>query len=190
MKSRIQQFVFIITFIGFCWLTMQVVHELGHIFSARISGGQVEKVVLQPLTFSRTDVSSNPHPLIQIWGGPIVGITLPMAIMAIAYFFHTSYLLLFRFFAGFCCVANGAYIGFGPNSPGLDTQVMLSLGCERWQLMLFGLPMLVLGLYFLNGTGKIFGLGVPGGKVNMKFVWASTILFVSVTVFELIFNNS
>jgi hypothetical protein len=169
---------------------MQVAHELGHVISTLVSGGQVEKVVLHPLTFSRTDVSSNPHPIVQVWGGPVVGVILPMATLAIAYWIRTNFLLLFRFFAGFCCIANGVYIGFGPNSIWLDTQVMFSLGCERWQLMLFGLPMLVLGLYFLNGTGKIFGLGVPGGKVNIKFVWASTILFVSVTVLELIFNNS
>ncbi len=188
MKSRIQQLVIILTFIGFCWLMMQVIHELGHVVSTIISGGQVEKVVLHPLTFSRTDVSLNPHPLIQIWGGPIVGVILPMAALAIAHLIHTNYLLLFRFFAGFCCIANGVYIGFGPNTTGLDTQVMLFLGCERWQLILFGLPILALGLYLLNDTGKIFGLGIQDGKVNTKVVWLSIILFASVIAAELIFN--
>src|SRR3989339_2040493 len=144
MKSRLQQAVLTLTFISSCWLMMQVVHELGHVIFALASGGQVEKVVLNPLTFSRTDILSNPHPLFEVWGGPIIGVVLPVSVFAVVHFIRSYYLLLFRFFASFCCLANGAYIGFGPNSVGLDSQIMLSFGCHRWQLILFGLPVLAL----------------------------------------------
>lgn len=166
---------------------MQAVHELGHIIFTLASGGQIEKVVLHPLTFSRTDVSVNPHPLIQVWAGPVVGAFLPLAIFAAIRFMKTIYLPMFRFFAAFCCIANGSYIGFSPNNQVLDTGIMLSLGCSRWHLLLFGVPMIALGLWLLNGTGKIFGLGVPEGKINPKHLWASSTLFIGIITIELFF---
>lgn len=186
--SRSQQVILVISFMGFSWLMMQVVHELGHIVFTILPGGQVEKVVLHPLTFSRTDISSNPQPLLQVWGGPIVGIALPIVIWGIASLFRTSYLSFFRFFAGFCCIANGAYIGFAPDSPGLDTQVMLSLGSERWLLVIFGVTMIALGLWFFNSTGRIFGFGVPDGRVNVRHTVVSVCLLSVVVVLELIFS--
>lgn len=167
---------------------MQVVHEFGHVILAIASGGQVEKVILHPLTFSRTYVSVNPHPLAQVWAGPIIGVILPILTWVGASLIRTAYLPLFRFFAGFCCIANGAYIGFGPDSIGLDTQVMLSLGCRRWQLMLFGVTMLGLGFLFLNGTGKEFGIGIAGGEVSQKLMRVSACLFVAIVGVELIVN--
>ncbi len=168
---------------------MQVVHELGHVTFALASGGQIEKVVLHPLTFSRTDVSINPHPLVEVWGGAVVGTVLPLAVFIAVRLVNTVYLPLFRFFAAFCCIANGAYIGFGPNNQVLDTGIMLSLGCSRWHLLLFGIPILVFGVWLLNDTGKTFGYGVPDGKTNPKHLWASSILFLSIVALELIFSG-
>jgi hypothetical protein len=56
------------------------VHELGHVIGAVISGGVVERVVLHPLTISRTDVSPNPHPGIVVWLGPVIGCLFPLAL--------------------------------------------------------------------------------------------------------------
>ena len=44
------------------WLGMQAVHELGHVLGALASGGRVARVVLHPLTISRTDLVANPRP--------------------------------------------------------------------------------------------------------------------------------
>jgi hypothetical protein len=43
--QRIYQILLIGSFIGFSWLTMQVVHELGHVLGAVTTGGTVTKVV-------------------------------------------------------------------------------------------------------------------------------------------------
>jgi hypothetical protein len=51
------------------WLGMQAVHESGHVLGAWLTGGQVARVVLNPLTISRTDVRENPKPLIVVWAG-------------------------------------------------------------------------------------------------------------------------
>jgi hypothetical protein len=42
------------------------------------TGGTVERVVLHPLSISRTDVSPNPHPVAVVWLGPIVGSVVPL----------------------------------------------------------------------------------------------------------------
>ena len=55
------------------WLGMQAVHESGHALAARLTGGRVARVVLYPLTISRTDLADNPHPLAVAWAGPVVG---------------------------------------------------------------------------------------------------------------------
>ena len=80
MSYRLQQTILIVSFIGFCWLMMQVVHEAGHIAGALATRGKVQKVVLHPLAFARTDISPNPHPLLVVWAGPIVGTLLPVLV--------------------------------------------------------------------------------------------------------------
>ena len=60
------------------WLGMMAVHEFGHVLGAWLSGGTIAKVVLHPLTISRTDLAHNPHPLLVVWAGPAVGVLLPL----------------------------------------------------------------------------------------------------------------
>ena len=80
---RASQFTLIVAFLAFSWLVMMVVHELGHIVGAFCTGAIVEKVVLHPLAISRTDVGHNPHPLVVIWSGPILGSLLPLVMLLI-----------------------------------------------------------------------------------------------------------
>ncbi|MCP4639631.1 MAG: hypothetical protein GY851_04330 [bacterium] len=183
---RVHQTILIITFVGFCWLSMQAVHEMGHVIGATTTGGQVQRVVLHPLAFSRTDVSPNPHPLIEVWAGPAFGVLLPLAVWAVVRWRKESGEVFVRFFAGFCCLANGIYIAFGPSTTGMDTEIMLTLGCRRWQLVLFGVPAIALGLWLWNGTGRAFGIGRPGGYVNRNAVRVSAVLFAGIVVVELL----
>src|SRR5262245_54944081 len=113
MATRWRQLVLISTVIIGSWFGMQAVHELGHVLGAWMTGGRVEKVVLFPLTISRTDLSENPHPLVVVWAGPIVGIVLPVAAWGIAVACRVGEAFLLRFFAGFCLLANGLYIAIG-----------------------------------------------------------------------------
>src|SRR5439155_18245219 len=112
-RNRIHQGILIVSAIAVSWLCMMAVHELGHIAAAKATGGAVRRVVFHPLTFSRTDVDHNRAPLTVAWCGPIVGVLFPVFLMSVAASLRmrNSYLLVF--FAGFCLLANGAYIGFG-----------------------------------------------------------------------------
>src|SRR5687768_1269486 len=96
-----------------CWLGMQAVHEAGHVLGAWITGARVERVVLHPLTISRTDVSENHWPLVVVWMGPIFGVAAPIAIWFLAMLARLPGTFVLRFFAGFCLIANGGYLAFG-----------------------------------------------------------------------------
>src|SRR5207244_10528916 len=109
--DRLHQVVLITSTVLGSWLGMQAVHESGHVVGAWLTGGRVDKVVLHPLTISRTDLAHNPHPLPVVWAGPIVGIVIPLLLWASAARLGMPGTFVLRFFAGFCLLANGLYIG-------------------------------------------------------------------------------
>ena len=131
------------------WLGMQAIHELGHVLAAQATGGTVVRVVLHPVAISRTDVSPNPWPLVVAWGGPLLGVMGPLAFVvasrfvAIKRFDWRSYA---DFFAGFCLIANGAYIGLGSFERIGDAGDLLRHGSPHWLLMAFGLSAIAGGL--------------------------------------------
>ena len=77
---------------------------------------------------------------------------------------------LARWFAGFCLVANGAYLlgGVFLRGGGDDAGVILQSGGARWQLAAFGLAAIAAGLYLWHGLGPYFGLGEARGKVDRR----------------------
>lgn len=187
--KRLAQILLIVTFIGFSWLAMQAVHEGGHVLVARLTGGEVIKVALHPLIVSRTDLGENPHPLAVVWGGPLVGSIFPLLLFALAFACRLHGVYLFRFFAGFCLVANGVYIGIGwLLADGADPWVMTENGSPRWLLVLFGLVAAPLGLYLWHRQGQHFGLGQAKGHVSIRAALASVVLFIALTGAELVHN--
>jgi Peptidase M50B-like len=189
MRNRVPQILLIVTFIGFSWLAMQVVHELGHVLVAHLTGAEATKVALHPLIVSRTDVAENPHPLAVVWGGPLVGSLLPLLLFALAAAFRAPGVYLLRFFAGFCLVANGVYIGIGQFlAEGADPSVMLENGSPRWLLILFGAAAFPLGIYLWHRQGPHFGLGVAKGKVDTRATLVSAGLFLALAGAEVVRN--
>jgi hypothetical protein len=174
---------------GFSWLAMMVVHELGHAFNAWSSGGVVSKIVLHPLAFSRTDLSVNPHPLFVAWGGAIWGCLIPLGILAFVHFIARNYRYLFAWWAGFCCIANGAYLACGWLFSGDakaadDANVIMQNGGTWWQLVVFGLIAIPLGLWLWNGLGPHFGLGTAQGKVDRKAAVLTTLALLVLSLSE------
>ena len=135
---------------------MQAVHEFGHVAGARMTGGRVARIVLHPLTISRTDLSENPGPLMVVWAGPVLGCVLPLIAWWAMRRWRWSFLL--RFFAGFCLIANGAYIAVGSIDRVGDCGAMLKHGSAMWQLWLFGLVTVPVGFRLWHGLGPQFGL--------------------------------
>ncbi len=158
MKRRNQLLLIIATLVG-SWYGMQAVHELGHVLGAIVTGAEVKRIVLHPLSISRTDIGLNPNPSIVVWAGPIVGAILPVLVWGALQSMAIRVAYLARFFAGFCCVANGAYIAFGSFDQVGDCKEMLDHGSPIWSLWLFGAVTVPLGLWLWHGQGHHFGLG-------------------------------
>ena len=171
------------------WLGMQAVHELGHVLGARASGETVSKVVLHPLVISRTDASHERHPLRVVWGGPILGSLLPLVVLGISRLIRPGDSSLFQFFAGFCLVANGLYLGVGSFGGVGDAGDLIRYGAPRWTLFAFGLACVPLGLSLWNGLGRHYGLGRSSGKVDRKAAVATLGLVLIVVLVEFLVDS-
>jgi hypothetical protein len=163
----LHQAILIVSVILGSWLGLQAVHEFGHVVGAWLTGGRVARVVLHPLTISRTDLAANPSPLVVVWAGPVLGCLLPLAAwgVAAALRWRGSYLL--RFFAGSCLVANGGYIAAGGIDEVGDAGEMLRHGSPLWSLLLFGAVTVPAGFWLWHRQGPHFGLGPAKGKVSL-----------------------
>lgn len=136
------------------WFGMQAVHELGHVLVAWLTGGTVQRVILHPFTISRTDVSPNLHPLIVAWAGPLLGVGLPVIAAACSRVIFPAGRRYLDFFAGFCLIANGAYIGVGSLEAIGDAGDMLRHGSPRWLLAMFGILAVTYGLWIWHRLTK------------------------------------
>jgi hypothetical protein len=169
------------------WLGMQQVHELGHVLGAYFTGGAVERVVLHPFGLSRTDVAHNPAPLAVAWAGPVFGVMAPMVFWLVAAKARLPGAFVLRFFAGFCLIANGAYLAFGSFDRVGDCGDLLRHGAPIWTLWLFGAACMPLGLWLWHGLGAHFGIGANALPVEPRVVYCvgvitAALLFVAFAV--------
>jgi hypothetical protein len=152
--QRFHQLVFVASLLALSWFAMMAVHEFGHVVGALTTGGTVKRVVLHPLTISRTDVSPNPNPSVVVWLGPILGCIIPVVAWWCTPRRFTVARNVTLFFAGFCLLANGAYIAIGSFDRVGDCGVMLQLGSPLWTLLLFGLLTIPIGFYLWHRLGS------------------------------------
>ena len=145
--------VFILLFLIVCWFGMQAVHELGHILAAWSSGATVVQVVVLPISWTNT--SNVDYPLFVYGAGAVVGTVVPVLLWWVARYFRWKTASLFRFFAGFCLVANGAYIGcdFSVTGPS-DAGLLIDHGANRLVLVLFGVLCVSGGLFLWHGQSR------------------------------------
>lgn len=150
---------------------MLAVHELGHVVGAVVTGGRIERVVLHPFTISRTDVTPNPHPGIVVWLGPVIGSLLPLAIFVAVPRQLGDLSGITQFFAGFCLVANGAYIGLGAFSQAGDCGEMLRTGTPLWVMFAFGIVAVTLGLYLWHELGSLTQFLKTPALISSRTAW-------------------
>lgn len=168
LRRRLAQAVLVLSTLAFYWYAMMAIHEAGHVLNAVLSGGTVARVVLPVVGFSRTDLFHDPHPLFVVCGGPFWGCILPLALWGVLLLFRNRCAFLARFFAGFCTVTNGVYIGAGSFWHVGDAGDLLNLAAPRWALMAFGAVAVSTGLLLWNGLGPDFGSGAARGDVNRR----------------------
>lgn len=164
------------------WLGMQVVHELGHVSAAWLTGGVVARVALDPFGFSRTDLALNPRPLVVAWAGPLLGSVLPVLLMLAGSAVRLRASFVLRFFAGFCLVANGLYLGLGSFGRVGDCGDLLSHGAGSWQLRTFGAIAAASGIAFWHGQARNFGLGSSASDPGRGVVYATLGVFLGLAI--------
>lgn len=136
-----------------CWLGMMAAHEAGHVLHAWLSGGTVSAVRVPLAGFSLTELSSNPHPHFVAWGGPVWGCVLPLLAWAALRLRRRRGWRAAQFFAGFCLVANGAYLGIGWLDRAGDAGDLLDYGTPAWVLVAIGVTATGAGLYLWHRLG-------------------------------------
>lgn len=167
---------------------MMAIHELGHVIGAILTGGNVKRVVLYPLTISRTDVSPNPHPAIVVWLGPILGCLIPLGLWGIIPRRMTIARRSAQFFAGFCLIANGAYIAIGSFVRVGDSGEMLQTGSPLWALLAFGLVTATLGLFLWHRLGSLKYFLSDPSVITCRTAYLTLCILLFVIVSECMFS--
>jgi Peptidase M50B-like len=188
VSDRRNRVLLIATLLPLCWLGMMVVHELGHVLGAMATGGRVERVVLHPLTISRTDVQPNPAPLAVTWAGPALGVLLPALVLIAWRLARVPEAHIWRFFTGFCLIANGLYIAVGSFDRVGDAGDLLRHGASAWQLWLFGIATVPVGVWLWHGQGKHFGLGKDAHPVSTRTAFTTVTLLALVVILEVVLS--
>jgi hypothetical protein len=181
MSHRAAQVLFSVSLLLCAWYGMMAMHELGHVAGALVTGGKVELVVLHPLVISRTDVDPNPHPAIVVWLGPIIGCLLPCLLLVLP----TRSIVLrgsLQFFAGFCLIANGAYIGVGAWEEIGDCREMLRTGTPLWVMVAFGLVAVGGGLLVWHRLGSLRVFWRHPSLISWRWAFGTSLSLVSYVV--------
>jgi len=164
------------------------IHEMGHVVGSLFTGGTVKRIVLHPLTISRTDVSPNPNPLVVVWLGPTLGSVLPLLAWCMIPKRLTVERNMAQFIAGFCLIANGAYIGIGSIDKVGDCGEMLKHGSPAWTLLLFGALAVMVGVFVWHRLGSIKTFLADPTLVDRQVVWPTVAaLVVLLTALWLLF---
>lgn len=185
-SSRLPQAVLMLTTAISVWLLMQAIHELGHVIGGFLSGAELRRVVLHPLTISRTDFGHNPSPLFVCWMGPLFGAISPLLLWQISSWQRLRCRFWLQFLAGFCLIANGAYLAVGVHEGIGDAGDLIRYGSTAWQLYLFGAVTIPAGLLLWNGLGASFGLGRNAVPVTWRAAIYSLGLLIVVIAAELL----
>jgi Peptidase M50B-like len=182
------QILLLSTFLPWCWLAMMVVHECGHVLAAWLTGATIERVVLNPLAISRTDLGVNPQPLLVSWAGPLIGCVLPILAWLIVKMPSFAVAPFARFFAGFCLVANGVYLGMGVWTGDGDAGDLLRAGGQIWLLVLFGIGATACGFWLWHGQGTTFGLKGHQEQITTRAVIAAASVLTITVLLELLLS--
>jgi Peptidase M50B-like len=186
VRDRFWHNFLLLALIALSWLLMMVVHECGHLLNGLLSGARLERLVLHPLRFSRTDFSKNPSPAFVAWGGPAWGCLFPVGSWLVARTSRWRREYLLRFFAGFCLIANGAYLGFGWLERAGDAGDLMRHGTPTLVLLIFGAIAIPCGLALWNGIGPHFGFGRPPRSADRITALAVAMVLLITVVLELL----
>jgi hypothetical protein len=115
------------------WCVMVTAHELGHLVGGWASGGTLLHSDLRPWRLPYSMFEPDPHPLVTLWAGPLLGIMLPGAFAWLIRRPSTF------FIASFCLLANGCYllIAWITGDRWLDTSRLFAAGASSFSVIAY-----------------------------------------------------
>lgn len=172
------------------WLWMQSVHEFGHVIGIVWAGGRVIDVDLHPLRISQTlfEAESDWIPLI-VWMGPVFGCLLPLCAWGVASVLSVRWAHHFQFFAGFCLIANGAYLGSAAWTPVGDALTLTQHGSPTTVLFGFAIVTIPGGFWLWNGLGPQFGMGEPSRTIPDREAHLVVAILLLTATAEMFFSS-
>jgi hypothetical protein len=189
MLRRCHQILLVVSILWLSWLTMMLVHECGHVLGALATRGQVRRVVWHPAVISRTDVRPNPHPLIEVWAGPIFGSAVPFVVAAAASLLRLRVAYLSWVIAGFCLIANGAYIAIGASHPIGDAQELVAHGMARWPMGVFGSIAVATGFWIWHRVSPRLGFGPLPAEISARHAYLTLAVAATMTAVGFAFGD-
>ena len=122
-----------VPFVGWllvAWCVMVMTHESGHVLAGWATGGTLQHADLAPWSLPHSHFDPDPQPLVTAWGGPLLGVLVPLLI---AWMLRWPPLW---FIATFCLVANGSYLAIAwvTGEQYLDTARLLRHGASPWSI--------------------------------------------------------
>ena len=189
MPDRFLRPILIASVLWISWLLMMLVHESGHVLGGIASGGTVRQMVWHPAILSRTDVSPNPHPRIEVWAGPALGSLIPLAVAGLVALLRVRVAYLVWAVAGFCLIANGVYLGVGSYDPVGDAKELILHRTPAWCLATFGVCASLLGLGIWNHISPRFGFGSRPERISRSDVYRCAVVAIVLTALGFLFGN-
>jgi hypothetical protein len=115
------------------WVTMTTTHEFGHLVGGWIGGATLRDYTLAPWRLPYSVHSPDPHPLLTLWGGPLLGTLVPLSVAA------SLRDARIWFVADFCLLANGSYLALASvaGNQNLDTPRLLAAGGHPATIILY-----------------------------------------------------
>ncbi|XZE52044.1 hypothetical protein SH139x_003722 [Planctomycetaceae bacterium SH139] len=166
----IKRIIRFVVLLAASWVVMTFTHEIGHIIGGLACGATLTDYDLVPWRMPFSLHSPDPHPLITLWAGPLVGVATPAVLAAL------SRQRWAWFIADFCLLANGCYLALAWVSGDrlLDTPRLLAAGAHPATIMLYCLFTIGTGytwfrsdcIYFLMPAGGVPAGGVPAGGLG------------------------
>ena len=122
---------------------MTITHECGHVIGGMAGGATLTSFDLAPWRMPYSMHSPDPHPLVTLWAGPLIGVAVPLATASIA---GKRWVW---FIADFCLMANGGYLALAWLSSDrfLDTPRLLNAVRIRHRLLYFACCRLALATF-------------------------------------------
>lgn len=112
---------------------MTLTHELGHIIGGALGGATLTDMELRPWRLPYSIHSPDPHPLLTLWSGPILGVLVPVLVALVV-----PWRPLW-FVANFCVLANGTYLALAwfAGDPHLDTPRLMHAGASSVSVAIY-----------------------------------------------------